>query len=127
MSASLRGAKAQSLLFGEVVLAQTAAGQSGGWEVAGPRAWARHGLGPPRTVMMVVVGVLKKQGLPAKSLCGEPKALHGGVNMGMEHPPAPCKGLWESICPLVGMKGDAGWARLLGADPGKIQFSSSKK
>lgn len=37
MSASLRGTKTQSLLFGEVILAQTA-GQSGGWEVAGPRA-----------------------------------------------------------------------------------------
>lgn len=82
-----------------------------------------QGLGQPCTVMMVVVGVLKKQGLLAKSLCGEPKALHGGGNTGMEHPPGLCKGFWDSVCPLVGMKGDAGGAGLLGADPGKIQFS----
>lgn len=46
--------------------------------------------------MVVVLGVLEKQGLLAETLCGEPKALHGDGDTGMQYPPALCRGFWES-------------------------------
>lgn len=59
------GAKAPSLLLGEAIRAWAAVGPAGGWDVTGPTA-------------VVVVGVSEGQGLLAKSLGGEPKALRGG-------------------------------------------------
>lgn len=76
---------APSLLLGEVILAWTAVGQAGGWDVTGPRQWWRWVCG--------------------KSLRGEPQALCG--NGDMEHgAPALCRGLWGPACPPVGMEGD---------------------
>lgn len=83
-----------------------------------------QGLGQPRTVM--VVGVLEEQGLFAKSLCGETKALRGDGDMGMRHTPAPCKSFWESVCPLVGVKEDAGGDQEQVGCCGKVQFSSKR-
>lgn len=79
--------------------------------------------------MVVVLGVLEKQGLLAETLCGEPKALHGD---GVQECSTlqPCAEASGNL-PTGGYEGRSRrglrGARLLEADPGKIQFSSNKK
>lgn len=102
-----------------------------------PLAWRGHPcLNSSRTVrrlggrqargpVVVVVGVSEGQGLHAKSSRGEPEALHGGGDVGGNTVHSSPVQRLLGICPLVGLKGDAG-GRQEGVDPRKVQFSSKR-